>query len=86
MKERVRKKIAKNKRREVLELLDLAMRKNEGKASVFFDFSGHVNLVNVSIHSEGYPNPKTHDMNCYTDMVGYRNTPFSEMKKVLEAL
>lgn len=86
MKRRIKRKMDKMKRREILELLDLAMRKNEGKASVFFDFSGHVNLVNIRIHRDGYPNPVTRDMNCYTDMVSYNNTPFSEMKKELEAL
>lgn len=86
MKNRIKKKMDKMKRREILDLLDLAMRKNEGKASVFFDFSGHVNLVNIRIYRDGYPNPLTRDMSCYTDMFSYRNIHFSEMKKELEAL
>lgn len=87
MKERVRKKIAKRKRREVLELLDLAIRKNEGKASVFFSFSGHANGVTVDIHKNGWSFGAAADssMNTYLDS-NYGNYSLKEMRHALEVL
>lgn len=86
MKDRIKKKITKMKRREVLELLDLAMRKNEGKADIFFEFSGHVNLISIRIHKDGWQNAETTAMKCYTDHKYMDDTPFPEMKRVLEAV
>lgn len=90
MKDRIRKKIAKNKRREVLEILDLAMRKNEGKADVFFSFSGHVNNVDIRIFKNGwrYGHQETEklDMSCYTDRKYAGDPDFSDMKRALEEL
>lgn len=87
MKDRIKKKMAKNKRREVLELLDLAMRKNEGKASVFFWFSGHVNSVTVDIHKNGWTAGAAVDcsMSTYLDF-NCSNHSLNEMKHALEVL
>ena len=87
MKERVRKKIAKRKRREVLELLDLAIRKNEGRASVFFSFSGHVNGVTIDIHKNGWSFGNKYDrsMTTYLDS-NYGDYSLKEMKHALEVL
>ena len=86
MKDRNRKKIAKRKRQEVLEILDLAMRKNEGKGSVFFSFSGHVNLISVDIHKDGWPTPASQHMEKTLDRNFRGETSLREMKKALEVL
>lgn len=87
MKDRIKKKIAKNKRHEVLELLDLAMRKNEGKASVFFSFSGHVSMVTIDIHKDGWAmgNGPNRSMSTYLD-ANYGDYSLDEMKHALEVL
>ena len=52
--EKSREKARRMERKRLHRILDLAIEKNEGTASVFLEFAGHVNLVSMSIHKEGW--------------------------------
>lgn len=64
MKDRLKKKAEKRKRQMIHELLDLALdingmepreRKSTGnKPTVFYDFSGHVGWIRISVHDHGW--------------------------------
>lgn len=41
-------------RKKIHKILDLVLEKNQGKATVFLDFYGHVNCIQVRIHTNGW--------------------------------
>lgn len=54
MNKRMRMKGRQAERKKFHKILDLAMEKNAGKATVFVSFSGHVNWLEVQIHTDGW--------------------------------
>lgn len=52
--EEIKTMISKEKRRKLHQILDMVLDINSTKANTFFNFSGHVDVVQVDVHKEGW--------------------------------
>ena len=54
--------ISKEKRKKLHQMLDLVIDINNAKANAFFDFSGHVDGVQVEVHKNGWASSISPDL------------------------
>ena len=69
MNKRMRMKRRQAERKKIHKILDLALEKNAEKPTVFFNFSGHVNWLEIQIHADGWRSGQLADKE-YTVRVG----------------